>query len=116
MANQGEEENSEIVTFDLFDGNLLLQDDIVLQELTEEQREAIQNHMDTAHASDPQEKDTDFQAFEEQAATSRHVMCTATDVDKIAGQNNTDSTKWQTKWAVTVFKGNFTQLSVKFFF
>lgn len=110
MATGGKESDEMVVNFDLLSGFNLSYDEIDVSNLSEEQQEALYRVMDTLQASQPVEKDDDYADFEKKAATHCHAICTDEQVDEIAAENNKKTTKWQTKWAVKVFKGTFTQL------
>lgn len=114
MEANSDSANEEIpVSFDLLEGFDLSNDSESVQDLTEEQREALNRFMDTLNTGDPQQKDNDYEAFQQNAVSMRHAICTEEDLDDISDQNSTDTTKWQTKWAVNVYKGNLTHISVK---
>lgn len=93
------------VSFDLLPDNELEGEEVNLDDLNEEQREQIYALMDTVNAATPQENDPDYQAFEESNRTFRFVRKTEAQIDETAEATNRESTRWQTKWAVKVFKG-----------
>lgn len=110
MADSGESAAEEIISFELLPDFDLNESETDMQQLTQEQQEAVHRLMDTVNVSSAAENDADYQAFEEQAADFRHCRKTPEEVDAIAGKSQTQTTHWQTKWAVKVFKGTFSQI------
>lgn len=98
------------VTFDL--GDFLLEDPLTNEqiqaiELPESVVQAIeQNLMETS--GQEAEKPNEVMAPPKQKGKSkcRHVLVTEEDVDDTSDASISPNTKGQTRWAVTIFKGN----------
>lgn len=116
MAAVQVDAEEEVISFELLPDFEMVGEEINVDNLTQEQQEHLYRIMDTINASSLQEKDADFQAFEEEETKAfQFVRKTEAEIDDVAASTHRDSTKWQTKWAVKVFKGNYQTLSVNFF-
>lgn len=109
MVESGANPNEVEVSFDLLEGVDVNSDEINVQDLTQEQQESLYRLMDQVNLSETMENNDDAQAFEKTVTKFRHARKSTDQVDEIAAEINKDATKWQTKWAVTVYKGNFEQ-------
>ena len=49
--------------------------------------------------------------FATQETEHRHLVVDESELDRLASKNNAQTTNYQTKWAVTVFKGNLINFS-----
>lgn len=107
MADGSEQAEEVQISFDLLDGIDLSNDAIDINNLTQQHQDVIQNLMESLDVREAEKTDEDEHAFEPQAAHFRHASCTSEEVNHIADQVYKDATKWQTQWAVNVFKGVF---------
>lgn len=114
MAEGGSEPAEPVVSFDILPDFDLEDTEIEYDNLTEEQQDGLQNLMETLQVEDTGEINDDKNAFEDNTVTHRHVTCSNEQVDEIAGQNHKDATKWQTKWAVNVYKCTIYNFQSKF--
>ena len=101
MASSGSNDSPEVIFFEIFDGNILDREENLTEQLTQEEREEIMNIVESLPSVNSHEL-LDF-------ATPVKVLChksvNADELDRLACKNNAESTGYQTKWAITVFKG-----------
>lgn len=116
MADGQQDAENEAISFELLPNIELVDGDEALQNLTQEQRDALYKWMDAMQVPQGGENEGDTEDFEPNSVTHRHVKWSDADLDDIASAGIKETTKWQTKWVVTVFKGNLSQVSVKYFF
>lgn len=87
----------------------------ITDEVEDEVRENINKMIEEAQLMEETQNETnsmdDFQSKDE----GRHVKVTEQDLDDYADENIAPSTREQTRWAVKIFKGKFTQLLSIFF-
>ena len=89
----------------------LLTDDFELIDSTnncanaEDIPDSIMDLLDSIGDGDPQKKDADYQAFEEESQSKHFQPVTNEDLDKIVSEINATTTHWQTNWAVNVLRG-----------
>ena len=103
MATGGSTVDSGLITFDIFEGDLLNQDDVFTGNLTQEEQEEIKTIVSEIASVNSHE----LIDFATQEVAQRHKQVTPHELDRLASKNNADSTVYQTKWAITVLKGNF---------
>lgn len=111
MAEQRQLEEIAVANFDLLGPNDDLYEVNLEDELTEEHREAVQNMFNEITEKELGEKADSMDDFEPDVSTSRHVNCSSADLDNYSDANSKDTTKKQTKWAVSIFLGKYTLFS-----
>ena len=95
--------DSEVVILDLLDDIVLDKSTNLLDTLTEEEREEVENVVTLLDCA----KEDSLQHFEltdESDSTGRHKNINEEELDRLAGKNSAASTSYQTKWVVCVMK------------
>lgn len=100
--------------FDLLSPSDDLSECLLEEEVTQEELEAVQDVVMQTEAQNAAENDNSLDDFQDPTAHGRHAMANAAKLDFYADANHRDTTKKQTKWAVTLFTGNYTLFSQKF--
>lgn len=76
--------------------------------VTQEEVQQVESILEQANTENPKENDDESEVFDGELKRSRHVTCSADKVDKYAEDEHALQTKFQTKWAVNVLRGNET--------
>ena len=97
----------EVVTFDLFNDNFELAEDVTNTEGVLNLGNEIDDLLSGLNTEESNENDTDFQDFVSQQTNLRFQPVTSMDLDQLEAENEAKSTHWQTTWAVKILKGNF---------
>ena len=100
---------SEIQTFDIIDGFVLDSEQNILQNLTAEECEEVDNVVTLLETA----KEDSLEQFEIDQTTApivRHKNVTEEELDRLAGKNTAQATSYQTKWANAVMKDKFLSL------
>ena len=105
MAASGE--FADVIALDFFDGTLPDNATILMENLTQEEKEEmvqIVQQLDSVNSWEV----INFASQEDAAlaAVSRHKSVSAEELDHLASKNSTESTHYQTNWSVRVIKGN----------
>ena len=92
------------IDIDLFEGDIIETENILTGNISDEQRDQLLKLVDQIDGSTSKEV-IDFATQEEAKLPSRHKSVTDEELDRLASKNSFEATVYQTKWAVTVFKG-----------
>ena len=104
MAAQADEVFSDVISMDIFGENLLNSETILYESVSNEDKEDILKLVGEIESATSREV-IDFTSQETPTLPQRHKSLTDADLDKLAAKNNAEATVYQTKWAITVFKG-----------
>lgn len=102
--------------FDLLTDDDMMNSLQLSQEISAEAMEQVQQVLDEIDVLQSKENDEDAEAFEPQPLDLRHVHCSNEKLDEYADESHARATHNQTKWAVTVFRGNCHTFSEKMLF
>ena len=95
-------------TFNICDGQIFDSDAILTETLTQDEKEEMLTIVQGLEGINSREL-IDFTSQEftipGNAANQRHKQVTSEELDRLANKNSAENTQYQTKWAVTVFKG-----------
>lgn len=115
MADAGSLSDFVDANFDLLAGNDELNSDNILQEVSAEEVEQVENAIEEATAQNEAMDMDEAHAFEEGDPNFCHCRKSEAEIDKYAENAHKDSTKHQTKWALNVFRGKSSEFSLNFF-
>ena len=104
MATAADGDFADDFSVELFEGDILNSDTILSETISEEQREELFKICDEIQHSTTREV-IDFSTPEEAKLPQRHKHVSDKELDRLASKNSAETTLYQTKWAVTVFKG-----------
>ena len=76
--------------------------------MTEDEKQEVDNVVSLLDSVNSRE----LVNFCTQETKPRHRSVDESELDRLAGKNNTFATNYQTKWAITVFKGTYDYYSV----
>ena len=93
---------SDVITFDILDGEIVDSDSNLTETLTQDEREEIMNIVDALDSVNSRE----LIDFAMPTKELRHEAITSEELECLTSKNNAESTGYQTKWAITVFKGS----------
>lgn len=96
--------------FDLLADNDSLAEVNLDENITEQQRQYVNDVIDEMQAKENEENCDSSDDFTPEDTTIRHVSADEEKLNFLAGKRHTDKTKEQTRWAVNVMKG----LSLKY--
>ena len=109
MASAQGSASEQVVSFDIFEGDILDSSTILTENLTQEEKEEMYVLVNELEAVNSREL-IDF-ATQQNATTAEthphHKLVTSDELDHLAGINSAEQTKYQTKWAIAVIKGTF---------
>ena len=108
MAAEAEQASADVISLDILEGVDIDSADILPQEITHDQAEQVFRVIDEFEGVNSREL-IDFSTQEEQLLPQRHKQVTDSELDRLASKNSAESTAYQTRWAITVFKGTFNQ-------
>lgn len=100
--------------FDLLTDNDELNEVNLNDELAEEHMEAVQQIFTEYDMQQSTENQDSVDDFESESKVLRHANCNSEDLDNYSDANIKDTTKQQTKWAVSIFTGKNIFLSQKY--
>lgn len=103
-----------MANFDLLADDDDLNENDLLEYASPEEVEHVQKIIDDANAEESNENGQDTQDFEMADSTNRHACKSDAQIDEYAEAAHKESTKHQTKWAVNVFKGKYSTISMKY--
>ena len=92
---------SEVITFNIYDESDMENSNIIVDNLTQEEREEIANVVSLIDSVNSRE----LMDFSTQENPTRHKPVSSEELNRLAGKNNAITTKYQTKWALTVLRG-----------
>lgn len=107
MADNSRLDENVVISFDILPDFMQDEDEINIADLTQEQQEALSDFMEKNNLFNPPEENDDATAFEPQSDFVCFVKCSEEDLDNYADAGFKETTKWQTKWALNVFTGNY---------
>ena len=90
-----------VISFDIIDRNILDSGENIIDTLTEDERNEVQQVVTLLEAAD---RDS-LEDFKNKTNLLRHNPINDAELNRLAGKNNAQSTSYQTKWAICVFKG-----------
>ena len=90
-----------VITFYIFDTNDSEDINYFAEELSKDEQEEVDRVLGLLESANSKE----LMDFQTQETGARHISVSETELDRLAGKNNAQTTNYQTKWAVTVFKG-----------
>ena len=93
MAEPDESVFSDIITFDIYDNSELENNDITIQDFTQEEKEEIEHVVSLIDSVNSKE----LMDFSTQENTIRHKPVSTAELDRLAGKNNAITTNYQTK-------------------
>lgn len=106
MAASVPDEEFIAVNFDLLSNNDELNPDNILLAVSAEDVQQVENIVQEAIQQETEQNTKDSDDFETAPKISRHVKKTDAQIDEYASEEHARNTKFQTAWAVNVFKGN----------
>ena len=98
-----------VVTFDIIEGNILDNGSNLFENLTEDEKQEVENVVTLLESA----KEDSLKEFEPGSNAARHNTVDSSELDRLAGKNNSQSTNYQTKWAISVIKGKICSLLSK---
>ena len=107
MVSTAGEASDPFVCFDIVDGTIIDNENILTETLTEEEKEEMYaivkefDHVNSRELIDFTLQETPPTA----AAPPHHKVVRSEELDRLTDNNTTEQTKYQTKWAIAVFKG-----------
>ena len=103
-ASGGDSANPDVITFDILDDSVVLESNALTEKLTQEEKEEICRVIGEFEGANSAEL-VDFTSQEFASVTPHHKSVTPEELDRLAGNNSSENTTYQMKWAVTVMKG-----------
>ena len=109
MASIDNNTADDAICFDLYDEPFYFTATQLDDNLAEQDREAIETILVELEDTKPTQMEAEVADPEKQNQNKqeRFVKMSDEELDAMAGETVAKSTKWQTKWAVKVFTGNF---------
>ena len=104
MADQADDRFSEVVSFDFLPEDLLDSDIILSENIDPANKEDIMSLVEQLNNATSREV-IDFVSQDTPQLPLRHKGVTDAELDRLAAKNSAEATIYQTKWAITVFKG-----------
>ena len=102
------------VTFDILDGIIVDEGITLLDTLTADEQEEVENIV-TLLDSAKENSLEQFELDENTILTTRHKNVSEDELDCLASKNNMQATTYQTRWAVAVTKDKFYPLYIVIF-
>ena len=96
MAKGKQNSDEPVYTYDLINGTFINEGEEIMDNLTAEEKEEVEQVLHLI-------RNTQMNAGDE----SRHKPIDSAELDRLASMNSAETTTYQTKWAVTVFQGNY---------
>ena len=105
MASGSENLSDQVITFKLYDNSVLSEEGILTDKLTDEEYHEMCSIVTEFQGNNSR----DLIDFLSQQPEPHHKAVTPEELDRLASKNNAESTGYQTKWAITILRGNSIQ-------
>ena len=109
MAEHDNNPMEAIITFDIFDGKELTEEDIFNTGISQDEVQEIANVVQAMDGVNSRE----IIDFCSQQNETRHRSVSDNELDRLAGKNNAITTNYQTRWALTIIQGIYIKFQSK---